>query len=692
MKLLCICLLLPLAAAQLPFNIFDIPPALRNPLVLTAMEVAKTDTQCFRDIKSAFNQLLLAGLTAQKCKSLECLKDEKITNATYAMKMLASTGRPHSLYMDEMSVTFAGDPKLCMNIEGPFETNYCYLHVNVDWSRIDFASYGISFDNLPGGKIPDFDFGQGHDRCSPIATTNVKMALCLPGSCEKDTDIGRILHKITNGTAHLCEINCVDTKNEPTSFFYLFNVFLIGLLLIAVTASILDYIATRKGMEAELKGRTEWRLLTSFSVLRNTSDIFSIRTSGDSIACLDAIRLITFTWVVNGHAVMFSADGDNGLQLMRETDYFFSDILLNAYPSVDTFFLVSGLLVSYVFFKRVHSNPEYVYAPMNWIILTPSYMLFIALYVAWTPQMHGIWAAGTAFNTTRFVENCENSWWMNALYLNNFQEVDQICYPISWFLCVDTQLYWAAPLFLLAIYYSCMLLTNTYLHNSSRNNVMSGVLLSIGSTVFLTAYYDLPALAFTVATTGDFNFTKLYMKPWARCIPYLVGIISGYLIVQVRKQTIKIRQPKMWELAVGWLLSTIVALTVIFSVYDYLRGQSEWSVAVRSFYGVFSRIGWSAAVAWVVFACTFNWAGPVKSLLEHPLWYPLGRLSYCAFLAHWFTLQIILSGSDRPPHFVSLLHTCLTVTVPVVFLSYAIAYFWSCLVEIPFGKIEGIAI
>lgn len=38
-------------------------------------------------------------------------------------------------------------------------------------------------------------------------------------------------------------------------------------------------------------------------------------------------------------------------------------------------------------------------------------------------------------------------------------------------------------------------------------------------------------------------------------------------------------------------------------------GESDWSLATRSFYGSFARIGWALAVAWVVLACTFNWAG-----------------------------------------------------------------------------------
>lgn len=47
----------------------------------------------------------------------------------------------------------------------------------------------------------------------------------------------------------------------------------------------------------------------SFSIARNTSEVFSLRKSADAILCLDAIRFISFTWVANVHADIFAADG-----------------------------------------------------------------------------------------------------------------------------------------------------------------------------------------------------------------------------------------------------------------------------------------------------------------------------------------------------------------------------------------------
>ncbi|GMT35129.1 hypothetical protein PFISCL1PPCAC_26426, partial [Pristionchus fissidentatus] len=683
-------LLIPLSSAQfLPFNILNIPPQVRNPMIQTYMEMTKVNTQCFRDIKQFIGDVINASFAAQKCKSLDCLKDEKITNASYALKQIAATGRPQSLGLEDVSLTWPGDPKLCRSIEGPYETKYCYAHVNVDFGSIDFAEYGIQVSNIPGGKIPNFDMGETSGKCDPLAIGNMRLAMCIPASCEKDQDMGRIISTVTNDSVHLCEMTCTGPTKEPDTFFYLMNAVILSLLVVAVTASILDYIATQNDMELELKNTTGWKILMSFSLLRNTTEIFSVTKGQDSIRSLDALRFITFTWVANGHADLMSADGDNSLAMLKAPDYILSDVFLNAYPAVDTFFVISGLLLAYWFFRKAHGDSKFIKSPMNWVILTPAYLLFIGFYVAWSPQIHDVWAAGSSQNLTLQVQNCEKNWWMNALYMNNFASIVEMCYPISWFLAVDTQLYFVAPIFLVAIYYSCEYSFSSLNRKTGLVAVVSGVLFSVGATILLTAVYDLPAIGFTVLQTGSNDFMSyLYIKPWVRCIPFLTGILTGYFIVQIRKQTIKIRQPKTWELALCWLTSTIVALTIIFSIYNYMRGQSEWNVPLRSFYGSFARIGWSMAIAWVVLACTFDLAGPVKTVLEHPLWYPLGRLSYCAFLSHWFMLQYFMDSADRPTHFVSLLHTYLSITLPVCFLSYLMAYVWSCLVEIPFMKIE----
>ncbi|GMR62101.1 hypothetical protein PMAYCL1PPCAC_32296, partial [Pristionchus mayeri] len=296
--------------------------------------------------------------------------------------------------------------------------------------------------------------------------------------------------------------------------------------------------------------------------------------------------------------------------------------------------------------QKVHKDPTYTRSGYNWIMyyvhrwlrLTPAYVFFIFFVIAWIPRMNGGLARARPQLMKRIVQKCEDNWWMNALYINNFKTSNEMCYGISWFLSVDMQLYWTAPIFLLALHYSW---------KSGLGAAVVGVISSTATIVFLTAHFDLPAMSYnTYMPHGNLDQLRLnysnyiYNMPWTRCIPYLIGILCGYLIILVKKKNVEIRRPKKWHLVGGWLLATLSALIVVFGVYNYIRGAATWGVGLRSAYAAFSRIGSSAAVAWVVLACAFDWAGPVKTLLEHPLWQPLGRLSYCAYLVHFFVLLV----------------------------------------------------
>ncbi|GMR55588.1 hypothetical protein PMAYCL1PPCAC_25783, partial [Pristionchus mayeri] len=296
--------------------------------------------------------------------------------------------------------------------------------------------------------------------------------------------------------------------------------------------------------------------------------------------------------------------------------------------------------------QKVHKDPAHARSLHNWILyykrrwlrLAPTYLLFIGFYVAWIPRMHGAYASANPEVMYQAVKNCEENWWMNILFINNFISMNDMCYGITWYLSVDMQFYWIAPLFLIALHYSW---------KSGVASAVFGIILSASSIIFLIVHFDLPAMGFnTFMAPGDMaelrlNFLNyVYVKPWTRCIPYLVGILSGYLIVQVEKKNISIRRPKTKYLLVCWMLATAAALVHVFGVYNYIRDTSTWGVALRSIYAAYSRIGSTAAVAWVVIACSFDWAGPVKAILEHPLWRPLGRLSFCTYLVHYFVLLV----------------------------------------------------
>ncbi|RCN34582.1 hypothetical protein ANCCAN_19570 [Ancylostoma caninum] len=321
--------------------------------------------------------------------------------------------------------------------------------------------------------------------------------------------------------------------------------------------------------------------------------------------------------------------------------------------------------------------------------LTPPMMLFIGFYIVILPFTDGPYSAALTDYLGTIEENvkrCQDNWWRNLLYVNNFylEEDAKACYNILWYLALDTQFYFVAPIFLVSLY---------------LYPIIGFVLLTlccIGSIAYVYAVtysYDLPAtiIGFFSTFSGkiDVFFSEYYEKPWARCTPYFIGLVVGYILVKLRG-----RRPRLNKLIilVIWVLATAVGFACVYSPYRYIKGDHNWSQFTRATYNNFSRIGWSIAVSWVIVANHLGWGGPIATFMEHPLWQPLGRLSYCAYIVHSFVIHYVFNLDDRPAHYVSIWQTYIYRVIPVVVLSYFFAFVWSCLFEVSSIKLEKLLI
>ncbi|VDL81475.1 unnamed protein product [Nippostrongylus brasiliensis] len=74
--------------------------------------------------------------------------------------------------------------------------------------------------------------------------------------------------------------------------------------------------------------------------------------------------------------------------------------------------------------------------------------------------------------------------------------------------------------------------------------------------------------------------------------------------------------------------------------------------------------------------------------MDHPIWQPLGRLSYCAYIVHYVIIHYVYNLDDRPSHFVSTWESYVHRGIPIFVFSYIGAFFWSCLFELPVVKLE----
>ena len=146
----------------------------------------------------------------------------------------------------------------------------------------------------------------------------------------------------------------------------------------------------------------------------------------------------------------------------------------------------------------------------------------------------------------------------------------------------------------------------------------------------------------------------IYQKPWARCGPYIVGIILGYILYLRMKYPKKFEKlPTILTLA-GWLLNTALALAIIYGPITLFYpeneklAQSAWYSLV---YGGLHRYAWGIVISWIIFACVNGNGGIINEFLSWKLFMPLGRLTFCMYISSYH-LQMIyhMSQGLHPVH------------------------------------------
>lgn len=91
-----------------------------------------------------------------------------------------------------------------------------------------------------------------------------------------------------------------------------------------------------------------------------------------------------------------------------------------------------------------------------------------------------------------------------------------------------------------------------------------------------------------------------------RAAPWLVGLITGYVICGIKAKKIKIELSAFW-IIIGWMFSTGVCLGTLYAFTDFT--DFEWTTLQASFFLAFHRLGWGLGLAWIVFACIQGYGG-----------------------------------------------------------------------------------
>ncbi|XP_066977840.1 nose resistant to fluoxetine protein 6-like isoform X2 [Macrobrachium rosenbergii] len=497
-----------------------------------------------------------------------------------------------------------------------------------------------------------------------INGTVIGYSTCLPDVCTGE-DLQVSLEDVVQDTDFIVNsINChMDLTSDPFSAEDI--VFIVVLSVIAcviAAASIVDIYIQKTNSKHLSKGSL--RFLLPFSAYTNIQKLFHLNTenSPETITCLHGIRVLSMTWVVWAHqqtgTFIYTSNFYTMFDKMRGLLY---QTALNGFPSVDTFFFMSGFLMAYSVMREYMRSKRFnivLFYFHRVLRLVPPILLVAGLYAT----VAKYFLDGPLAPMWHYVrDTCQKNWWMDVAFIDNFapKMEEYSCLGQCWYLAVDSQLYLVAPLILLPI-----------LYNENLGLVWLYVVTMASFIIPGAVNYanDLPPTSLLLDPKGGTFFTINYCMPWCRAGPVYIGIWLGIFMAKQKTQKIKL---KPWEVLAGWTVAILTGLMVVFGVWSYnvFPRKVPYDVMTQWIYGGLHRPAWAAALAWVVFACYNGYGGFIDDFLSHPVWQPMSRLTYSIYLVA-LSLQAAITYNARVEfyfdHYPKILETVGAIVMSVI--------------------------
>ncbi|CRL08602.1 CLUMA_CG021290, isoform A [Clunio marinus] len=289
------------------------------------------------------------------------------------------------------------------------------------------------------------------------------IGLCFPEACD-ETEVHVMAKKIFHEKFqdfHLYgEVNYLGTKTLTIRKEFLNETFVLLLLVIIVTFVVLAIIGTtyvnnlkshrkdmkeisalptfnndQKNLKNKLKASLAEKFWRCFSLKDNCGFIMSTKINRKSIAPIHGVRAIGALWIMAGHVYYYAFGPTDNIQLIFSyANALVLQPLFAAAISVDSFYVMSGFLLSYAFYEKQKKRPSkqltidvirgIVY---RYIRITPCFMIIMLLAVTISIFLND---TSQYLMIENIEENCKNYWWRNVLCIQNFYPLSEMC--MSW--------------------------------------------------------------------------------------------------------------------------------------------------------------------------------------------------------------------------------------------------------------------
>ena len=275
------------------------------------------------------------------------------------------------------------------------------------------------------------------------------------------------------------------------------------------------------------------------------------------------------------------------------------------------------------------------------------------------------------------VRHCENYWWTNILYINNFYPASSIdiCLDVTWYLATLMQFFIISPIFLLLLYHCWKIGLAT---------IAGTMLASIAVIGTLAGIENFNANLIQGIVESSWNI--IYVKPYCRINAYLIGIVLGFVL------------HKKWRLrsylwiricfySVMWVIAIGSCLMIVFGQYKTWNGH-PFTKTENVMYFMFSRTVFNIGIALMIYACHNGFGGAINRFPSWSFWVPLSRLAFMAYLFHPFKFVFALMYRTVRFQFIYTDWLLLLLFTAAVVLSYSLALILAVNVKYPLANVE----
>ena len=565
-----------------------------------------------------------------------------VNQSLWALQMLdANPLFPPSGVLGGNMIHFPGSFESCTNVDAQsFVGQYCLMGTY----PVDFGGKTVEQKDIRSHKLRSAHKLM-ETRKSPSGNNDkfkypfdqLRLGHCTPSSCtQEDITAGSVnldiklaslgLINITKPINLLIPFAChninEETPLENDDWAMICILVIFGLLII--TGTLMDALIVF--LKVDKFPLFLVQLFRNFSIYHNTRKIFNMEVGKDNLSCINGIRFLSISWVLLGHTyqmILYTLFIGN-LPKLFEPDGPFSSTafaaVVNATPSVDTFFLIGATLLSYHTLKELDRSKGgnwktwLVFYVHRYLRLTGVYAIIIGLHAT---LLKFITYQPNSYVATEMHDLCHDNWWWNILYINNFQPdaAINVCLGQTWYMANDMQFFIISPIFIYSLW---------------RSKIFG---LILGGAAVVASIVTPTVISYVTEQPYNGDFEDFYIKPWNRFQPYIVGLLLGYVIHKLKGKKLPVSQ--ITNLII-WGAAVAVGAAVIYGNSDSagFSAQRQPALLETTFYNGFNRFAWSVAVGWVILACVKGKGGPINQLLSWGGFVPLARLSYCIYLLH----------------------------------------------------------